>query len=450
LAGFRGPHRAHLSGFTPALVGDETRRRPPGGSASVMGRGGGDLRSLYLEADLLLGDVTGLSDRVSAVAARLVPDLADGCLIHASEDGTRLALVAAVHADAAAVPLLGRLGERAADLYPAELLAALATGERRLLPEAEAAFAGRAGAPEDREAVTGLRLGPVLFLPTAAERGVVGALTLVNTDRQFDTAQVETAGRIAARIGLALDYDRAQREAAAVTAAREQFLAVMSHELRTPLNIVRGYADLMIRGVPEPLPLTAMQHAERLQRAAAHLQGLIEEVLALARRGAADDRLHTGPVDLAAEVRDTLALVEGLSPERSLRFEAPAGEDPLWLRTDAAKLRRILLEVVSNAAKFTLAGEIVASVEAAGGMARVTIRDTGTGMAPKDAARAFDPFWKADASAGGLSPGPGLGLAVARTLAVLLGGRLTLASTPGEGTLVTLELPLDTDDKRTS
>jgi signal transduction histidine kinase len=283
-----------------------------------------------------------------------------------------------------------------------------------------------------------LRIAAALLVPLVAGRGTVGSLLLLSTGRPFTPAQRDAARRIARRLALSLDYTRAVEEASGGRAAKTSFLAVMSHELKTPLNIILGYAELMSRGVPEPLAPATLKQVDRLRASAYHLLGMIDEVLTLARLEAGTERLRPETVDLRVIAREALAMAEELAPERALRLEARLPQRSVLLETDPVKMRQILLELLTNAVKFTPAGSITLEVRAEAEAVEIAVRDTGTGMAPDEIERAVEPFWQSDLSVTRRIGGTGLGLTVAAGLTRLLGGELTLESQPGEGTTARL------------
>ncbi|MDQ6888500.1 MAG: ATP-binding protein [Gemmatimonadota bacterium] len=223
--------------------------------------------------------------------------------------------------------------------------------------------------------------------------------------------------------------------------AKSDFLAVMSHELRTPLNAVLGYADLLLMGVPTSLLADQVQSVERIRTAARHLLELIDEVLSYARLEAGWEQVNVDVTDIPALVDDVAALIVPLAQARSLRFGVDVGHLPDTVRADAPKVRHILVNLLSNAVKFTEEGGVTLVVRATDGELVFEIRDTGIGI-PRDALeRIFDPFWQVEQSRRRRVGGSGLGLSVARRLARLLGGDVTVRSTQGAGSIFVLSLP---------
>jgi PAS domain S-box-containing protein len=225
--------------------------------------------------------------------------------------------------------------------------------------------------------------------------------------------------------------------------AKATFLATMSHELRTPLNAVIGYADLLLAGIPEPLPDGLRRHVDRIGLASRHLLSVIEEILGYARIEAGRETVELEAVDLGEVLSEVVAIVEPLAAEKRLRFTAPERVEPPTLMTDARKLRQILVNLLGNAVKFTERGEIGFAAEQCGEWVEFRVRDTGIGIDPADQARIFEPFRQADEAPTRVAGGTGLGLSVARNLARMLGGDVTVRSAPGEGSTFVVRLPVE-------
>jgi signal transduction histidine kinase len=203
-----------------------------------------------------------------------------------------------------------------------------------------------------------------------------------------------------------------------------------------------GYSDLLLLGVPDPLPPGARQQVERMDRAARHLLSLIEEILTFSRLEAGREVVRPEPVDLGELVHEVVAIVEPLARERGLAFHAPEAPPTAPFRTDPRKLRQILINLLGNAVKFTERGEIRFDVEADGRALLFHVADTGIGIPPEQLDRIWEAFYQVEGTSTRTAGGTGLGLAVSRELARLLGGDIAVQSTPGEGTVFSLRLPL--------
>jgi PAS domain S-box-containing protein len=222
--------------------------------------------------------------------------------------------------------------------------------------------------------------------------------------------------------------------------AKERFFAHMSHELRTPVNAVLGYSTLLSEGDAGALPPAAAQMVARIASSAQHLRGLVDDLLDLSRMEAGKLALEVEEVSLPALLYDAIAVLEPQARAKGITLELRPAEAPSpRLRTDARRVRQVLLNLLANAVKFTEHGSVTVALEPHGpqGIA-VHVVDTGVGIAAEDQQRVFDEFVQVGAAHGGT----GLGLAISRRLARLLGGDLTLRSALGHGSRFTLSLPV--------
>jgi signal transduction histidine kinase len=217
----------------------------------------------------------------------------------------------------------------------------------------------------------------------------------------------------------------------------------MSHELRTPLTAVIGYADLLASETSGQLSPKQAEQVGRIRASAWHLVSIIDEILTFARVEAGREQVRRERLDAVEIARAACELLEPQARARGLELHADIPPGPLWIRSDPGKLRQILLNLLGNAVKFTDEGGVFLTVSPEGddGLA-FSVRDTGPGIPPEHVERIFEPFTQADQSATRLKGGTGLGLAVSRSLARLLGGDVTVESTLGVGSTFTLRLPV--------
>jgi len=225
---------------------------------------------------------------------------------------------------------------------------------------------------------------------------------------------------------------------------KSQFMANMSHELRTPLNAVIGYSEMLIEDVQGDR--RREQHLADLQRinvAGQHLLGLITDVLDISEIEVGRFELREAPVDVAALLGECSRAIAARAQAAALSLVAePVTRLPMVM-ADERRLRQIVLNLLTNAVKFTPAGGrvVLAAQAAAEGGIAVSVADTGIGMKPEEIPLALETFRQVDGGLTRRHEGTGLGLPLARTLAELHGGTLVIASTPGEGTVVTVTLP---------
>ena len=337
-----------------------------------------------------------------------------------------------------------------------------AASERRVI-EVSDIFADPA--LEDwQEVAQELGFRALIALPLAAGARVLGAATFYFAESGGFTAAQRDLLRVAAdQMSLAAMQasisDNARRASsrlsdaeseverqtvAALEAARtrDEFLANVSHELKTPLTVVLGTIDLLTEELGGPLTAAQQDDLQRAREASERLLGLVETLLALTalRKGALAIQLDD--FDPRAPLREAASAVGSPQPGVQFSIEEPQTFTP-QMRGDREKTARILASLLANAIKFTPRGNIVASVEVGGGAVRYRIRDTGTGIPEAAQAFVFEEFRQADGSATRKFGGAGLGLALARGLARLLGGNVEMASVQGEGSTFTVELPLE-------
>ncbi len=255
-------------------------------------------------------------------------------------------------------------------------------------------------------------------------------------------------GRLLGTMGVALDLTEIKRlqaelqeseaRAQAASRAKSAFLASMSHELRTPLTAILGYTRLMARE-----PARSGDDRVRLShvvRAGEHLLSLINDVLSLSKIEAGRMELKPVRFEPAALFRDLEALLRATAQGKGLSLEVDADGFPDQVEGDLPKLRQVLLNLLGNALKFTEAGHVRLRARWQEDRATFSVEDTGPGIAPEDQARLFQAFSQTEqgASAGGT----GLGLHISQVLVGLLGGRMELDSTPGQGSRFSFTLPL--------
>ncbi|HSU14017.1 GAF domain-containing protein [Longimicrobium sp.] len=238
----------------------------------------------------------------------------------------------------------------------------------------------------------------------------------------------------------------ARADAEGANRAKTEFLAVMSHELRTPLNAIAGYAELMAMGIRGPVTPEQAEDLGRIQRSQRHLLGLINDVLNFARIEAGRVELHLADVGVDAALAEVESLVAPQLRERGLVYRYLGADPRLRVRADAEKLRQVLLNVLSNAVKFTSqGGSVTLEAHAAADAVHVRVTDTGMGIPPDRLESIFEPFVQLGRNLTSRHEGTGLGLAISRDLARAMGGDLAAASTVGSGSTFTLTLPRSAD-----
>jgi signal transduction histidine kinase len=237
----------------------------------------------------------------------------------------------------------------------------------------------------------------------------------------------------------------ARAEAEQANKTKSDFLAMMSHELRTPLNAIGGYATLMLDGIPTPVSQAQQNYLRRIVKAQQHLLGLIESVLTHAKLEAGRMNYRMTNVRMG----ELLDVVESLSrPQlaaKQITYDCTGCDSKLVLRADREKAAQILLNLMSNAIKFTQGhGRVTIRTDVvAPGKAVIGVRDTGIGMTARQVATVFEPFVQFDNRLTRVEKGTGLGMPISRELARGMGGDLTVESEPGVGTEFLLVLTTD-------
>ena len=237
--------------------------------------------------------------------------------------------------------------------------------------------------------------------------------------------------------------EEARVEAVTANQAKSAFLTTMSHELRTPLNAVAGYSDLLLMGVRGALTDGQREDLERIKRSGQYLLGLINDVLNFAKLDAGQVEYRFEDVRLSPLLDGLEELIRPQVDAKGLRYQHGSCGDDLVLRADPEKARQILLNLLANAVKFTEpGGEVTLVCTAERDVVRMTVHDTGRGIAPDQLSRVFDPFVQVDRHLTPMSQqGVGLGLAISRDLASGMGGALEAKSEVGRGSEFTLTLP---------
>ncbi|HEX2202073.1 MAG TPA: PAS domain S-box protein, partial [Longimicrobium sp.] len=442
-----GEHRWVLDTGVPVHRADGSFAGFVGSCIDITERREAEEQQRFLaEAGTVLASSLDYGETLARVCRLAVPVLADFCVIDLLEADGSLRRVEAAHVDPGAGPLLEALLAFAPHPDSAHPAAeAVRTGEMRVANDVTPEGLAAAVEPEAHQALL-RRLGVRAYMaaPLIARGRVLGAILLCITDsgRRYDAAERARAEELARRAAFAIDNARLYEEAVGANRAKADFLAVMSHELRTPLNAVIGYTDLFLAGIPAPLPDPMRPQMLRVQRAAHHLLSLIDEVLTFARLEAGHEEARPAPVAASALAQEAAALVEPMALERGIGFGVRGPDPDFTLVTDARKVRQIVVNLLSNAVEFTPRGSAALSVRREGAEAVFEVADTGVGIAPEQLGRIFDPFWQADQGLRREHGGSGLGLSVSRQLARLLGGDISVASTPGEGSVFTLRLPV--------
>lgn len=237
------------------------------------------------------------------------------------------------------------------------------------------------------------------------------------------------------------ELQSAKDRAESASLAKTRYVAGMTHELRSPLNSILGYTQILLKNPQTDgwmrETLSTMQHSGQ------HMHALIDGSLELARIEAGRLRLDPVPLPLAELLDDVDGMLRPQAEAKGLRFVVQIdGTAPAWIRADAKRLRQILINLLTNAVRFTEQGEVRLRLDFSQHVARIEVIDTGIGIAPQDQERIFLPFERGSAGRRASETGTGLGLTITHLLTQLMGGDLSFSSTPGQGSTFTVRLYL--------
>jgi PAS domain S-box-containing protein len=278
--------------------------------------------------------------------------------------------------------------------------------------------------------------------PFGAPAGAALVFRDVSDERQYAEMLRHTNRQLREQAETMETVNRELREA---TKAKDQFLAMMSHELRTPINAVMGYADLLDLEVKGALNQDQKAMLARVRETSKHLLGLINQVLDLAKIGSGQLDVVLTEVDLQLVMERCIQQVAPIAVAKGLRLTVERGGlDPgnRIVLADETRLTQILLNLLSNAVKFTKQGEVTVSYESQPDATAVRVADTGPGITPEKQALIFEEFYQVDSDLTRAAGGTGLGLPIARRLARLMGGDVSVQSDVGHGSVFTVRIPL--------
>jgi signal transduction histidine kinase/DNA-binding response OmpR family regulator len=242
------------------------------------------------------------------------------------------------------------------------------------------------------------------------------------------------------------EAEEARHQAEAASRTKSAFLANMSHELRTPLNAIIGYSEILREDAQDRGDKASEADLVKIETAGKHLLGLINDILDLSKIEAGRMDLHVEEVDLGKLAAEVKMLVTPLMDKNGNNFEIVAPADIGTMHVDLVKLKQSLINLLSNAAKFTKGGSVtltMAKAKSAAGrpVFSFAVKDSGIGMTDEQMGRLFQAFTQADTSTTRNYGGTGLGLTITRHFATMLGGDITVTSKPGEGSIFTIVLP---------
>jgi PAS domain S-box-containing protein len=403
-------------------------------------------QALLAEAGALLASSLDYEATLRSVVWLVVPKLADWAVLHIrgepGEPGELVRLEAA-HEEATIRERLEAMNAQPPAATPRHpVFAALRSGEPVLIERVDDdLLAAMTRDAQQRATYEQLGLRSLMYVPLRARGATIGVIGCFSATRSFDAQDLLLARELAARAALSIDNARLYREAQAAIRARDDVLAVVSHDLGNPLSAIRIGTKLVRRQLAAFEVGEPAKQLEGIEQAAAQMERLVTDLLDVKRLEAGHLTLMRRlqrPSSLLAEVVD---MIGNLGEERGQTVVCEPAEPLPAVQADRPRTLQVLQNLLGNAIKFTpTGGRITLRAEAADGMVRFSVVDTGPGIPPEELPFIFDRFWQAKRE-GRL--GIGLGLAIAKGIVEAHGGRIWAESRPGEGTAVYFTLPAE-------
>jgi signal transduction histidine kinase len=396
-------------------------------------------KSVMAEVNTLLSSSLELPETLQRVAALALPDLAQCCVVRLVDGGTP-GTIAAVHHDPGLDARFKRNpSELSADPDLAQMFAEV---KRDRQPCVRSLL--EAGPPEARASSPGplraARAHMALAVPLQARGALIGVLTLCRCgdSRGFEALDIEFALDLARRASVAVDNAQLYADAQRAVRLREDILAIVSHDLRNPLGAITMSVQRLLKHCA-PDDHESSRGLTLILRSSRHMRRLIEELLDMANIQNGTLALRRAELNLEDCIAEALGMFEASARQKRVQLaHQPLGEVGI-IRGDADRLLRAIANLVGNAVKFTHpGGEVTVISERTAEGVRVSVRDTGPGIAEQDRNRLFEQYWKGSGTG---RSGMGLGLYIARSVAEAHGGHISLESELGVGSTFTLSIP---------
>jgi len=385
------------------------------------------------EASRLLAASLDSETTLRSVARLSAPFLADLCLIYIMDDDGSVRRIAVAHADPLREDLARSLNSYKSPNVPRMLAEALEGGHATILPEiTPELLASIAASDEHLQLIQELHAKCAMVVPLAARGRTLGAIVLVSmeSERSFGSADQVLAEDLARRCAYAVDNARLYGEiilqrdrAEKASRAKDEFLAILSHELRNPLVPILGWArilktkatitdDVMSEGILS------------LERNAQNIHRLVDDCLELVRTSTRTIRLALEQIDINQIVAASIESIVPLAREKDLKLEVELALEPLWVLGDRTRLEQVVINLLTNAVKYTPAGSIQIRSEATETEAVIQVRDTGVGIDQDFIEKVFEPFRQATSAWLTSESGLGIGLSIAREIVQLHSGKI--------------------------
>jgi PAS domain S-box-containing protein len=400
------------------------------------------------EASSVLSASLDYHTTLRSVARMALTAFADSCVVYVIEAGGRLNRVEVANVDPVKEATLRELLIQDPP-HPSSARSTIATVMRTGVPALIAETTEdwlRSGARDEvhLERCRSVMSSSLVCVPLLVRGEVSGAISFGRASAAYPyvPADLVLARELASRAALAIDNARLYQEARDASHAKSEFMAVMSHELKTPLTAIATYADLLREGSLGPISAAQRQPLDVIVSNSMHLAELIDEVVAFTRTAsermeAAADRIAVA--ELAAEL---IEWVRPTASARGLRLTLGPLEKGVLVETDATRLRQIIVNLLTNAVRFTEEGGVEISVTRERNRVWIHVSDTGIGISPDHLTSIFEPFWQVDPEdAATRTRGSGLGLSIVQRLCARLGGGVTVESELGRGSRFSVWIP---------
>ena len=447
--------------------------RPDTGSGRGLGYGPGKGRFVERRKPesraLFLADISRVqaeyfdSDETLLKTVHLaLPELDAWAVVDLISEENEITRLAVLHPDPALAPVAHELEVRyppaAEDILGAAVI--VRTQQPELVPEVTHDIIERS--PRDKRYFGLLRtLGfcSYMVVPLKARGRLLGAITFVGVhpEQRYTPKDLLFAEDLAGRTAMAMDNARlyqeahlAKEEAVAAVAraaladrAKNDFLATMSHELRTPLNAIAGYAELLELGMRGPITEQQREAIIRIRKSQQHLLGIVNDILTFAKTDSGRIPINLQDTPVVPALESVQFLVEPMFATNEIKFSKESCDSGLSVIADRDRLQQILVNLLSNAAKFSApGGPVVVRCEVRDHLVAIMIEDKGRGIREDKLEEIFEPFVQLSTGLTRTADGSGLGLSISRELARMMGGDVTVESIEGEGSTFTLTLPL--------
>ena len=291
--------------------------------------------------------------------------------------------------------------------------------------------------------------GTRMLVPIRYEDRMVGLLDLRSSRGvSFRPGHIEFAGRLADHAVAAIQNARLYEQVHLANRAKTEFVSFVAHELRTPMTSIRGYADMLLKGMFGPLPEQQAQFVETIHNNVERMQILVSDLQDVSRIETGMLRMAMQPSALADALESALQATQGQIEARSQQLTVEMPDDLPLVHADPSRLTQILINLLSNAYKYTPeGGDIRVQVSLRDGYVHCAVSDTGIGISPEDLAKLFTKFFRSEDSAVREMPGTGLGLCIVKSIVELQGGEMEVESQVGEGTTFTFTVPVAQEEQ---